>query len=76
MYCDWCNEETWGEYYKQEEDKIYCHNSDWCIPEGSCWEQRVCVDFPEFEEWLQYGFTCDGCTPDEEGECTCTSQPT
>lgn len=52
---------------------LYCHNPDWVIPGGTCWEKRVLEDFPECEEWLYYGFECEGCTPDEWGECTCTT---
>lgn len=72
--CDWCDEMTHGEFYKIEEDKIYCHNPDWVIPEGTCWEQRVCWDFPEFIPWLEWGFECAGCEPTEEGECTCVNE--
>lgn len=73
-YCQWCGEELYLESsFKVEPEGWYCHNSDWVIDGGTCWEQRVCVDFPEFEEWLEYGFECSGCEVDENGECTCTS---
>lgn len=72
--CDLCYEEMWGECYKQEDDKWYCHNPDWIIEEGTCWEQRVCEDFPEFVEWLAWGFECAGCEGDENGECICVNE--
>lgn len=79
--CGLCGEELdWNSFKIEEWEEdgylhsvYYCHNVDWVIPGGTCWEQRVVEDFPEFEEWLYYGFECDGCEPDEWGECTCTS---
>lgn len=56
-----------------EDRSVYCHNPDWVIPGGTCWEKRVVEDIPEMEPWLWLAFECDGCEPDENGECTCTS---
>ncbi len=75
--CGACGEivdsDNWNEI--KEDCAIYCHNVDWSIPGGSCWEQRVIEDFPECKELLHYGFNCDGCQVDSNGECTCTSLP-
>lgn len=71
--CDWCGGELLEDCYRVESDGWYCHNSDWVVYGGTCWEQRVVVDFPECVEWLEYGFECDGCEVDSEGECTCTA---
>lgn len=81
IICGFCDEEVDWNSYRVEEWKdqgvthstYYCHNPDWIIYGGTCWEQRVIEDLPECEEWLYYGFECDGCIPDEWGECTCTS---
>lgn len=57
-----------------EDRSVYCHNPDWIIPGGTCWEKRVVEDAPEMEPWLWYGFDCDGCELDPDTqECTCTS---
>lgn len=53
----------------------YCHHEDWDIPGGTCWQKRVCEDFPEMEPWLYYGFECAGCEGDEEtGDCICINE--
>lgn len=70
--CQWCGMPLFsGDCYKIEKDGWYCHNVDWVVLGGTCWEQRICADFPEFLEWLEYGFECFGCVVTEEGECTC-----
>lgn len=60
--------------YEVEDGIWYCHNPDWVVQGGTCWEQRVVelCKVSEFSEWLEYGFECDGCEVDENGECTCT----
>lgn len=73
--CELCYEiidgDNWNEI--EEDYSVYCHNVEWSIPGGTCFEKRVCEDFPECKEWLYYGFTCDGCEVDQFGECICTS---
>lgn len=61
-------------YEVKEDHSVYCHNNDWVIPGGTCWEKRAVEDFPEWEPLLWWGFECDGCRGDPEtGECVCTS---
>jgi hypothetical protein len=71
--CSWCFEEVGEDCFKVEEDCVYCHNVDWVVAGGTCWERRVVQDVVEMEEWLWYGFECSGCEVDDSGECTCTS---
>lgn len=72
--CQWCAMPLFAEgSYEIEEEGWFCHNPDWVVQGGTCWEQKVCEDEEEMEEWLEYGFECDGCEPDSEGECTCLS---
>lgn len=73
--CEMCFEivdenacEIWEDY------SFYCHNNDWSIPGGTCFEKRIVEDVPEMEPWLWLGFECDGdCIITEEGECSCTN---
>ena len=73
--CQWCALPLSADGYKIEEDGWYCHNPDWVVSGGTCWEQRVVelCGVSEFKEWLEYGFECSGCVVTEEGECTCTA---
>ena len=73
--CGWCAMPLFaaGSYEIEEDGEWYCHNPDWVVAGGTCWEQRVVelCGVVEFSEWLEYGFECDGCEVDENGECTC-----
>lgn len=80
-FCDeliYLNDGNWKlieEYSRgDEEDIFYCHNEEWDIEGGTCWQKRVVIDFPEMEPWLWYGFGCAGCEGDENGECCCTNE--
>lgn len=73
--CGLCLEIVDGNNWNEiEEDRaIYCSNSDWVIPGGTCWEKRVVEDTPEMEPWLWLAFECDGCSPGNDQECVCTN---
>lgn len=74
--CEMCYELVGDNGYEVWEDySVYCHNPDWCIPGGTCWEKRICEDVPEMKPWLWLLFECEGCQPDEFGECSCNSRP-
>lgn len=72
--CELCFEMVGEGFYEIREDRsVYCHFDSSNLPGGSCWEKRVCEDVPEMEPWLWLLFECDGCEPDENGECQCTA---
>lgn len=73
VYCQLCLEELSDGNWSEIDGWLYCHNQDWVIPGGTCWEQRAVQDFMEWEPLLWYGFDCSGCEVDSDGECTCTS---
>lgn len=72
MFCGLCGDELESENWNDIDGVPYCHNSDWTIYEGTCWEQVIVAGTP-MEEWLTLCWECDGCEPDESGECTCVN---